>query len=124
MLVSGHGRVLPLIAVAAVVLQVLVAWAGQRLLGLEGLALALAVTTGAVLGALLVALRALGPTARGLGLAALTVAAGAAIAYVPPGLLLPAVAGAAVGLVIYAMLVALVRPVGLRHAWRYLRALA
>jgi hypothetical protein len=116
--------VLPLIAVAAVVLQVLVAWAGQRLLGLEGLALALAVTTGVVLGALLVALRALGPTARGLGLAALTVAAGATIAYVPPGLLLPAVAAAAVGLGTYAMLVALVRPVGLRHAWSYLRALA
>ncbi len=122
--VGGHGRALPLIAVAAVLLQAGVAFAGQRLFGLDGLALALAVTTGAVLVALLVVLDALGPTARGLGLAALTVAAGVTVAFVPPGLLLPSVAAAAVGLAAYALLVLVARPSGLRQAWQYLRALA
>lgn len=122
--VGGHGKALPLIALGAVVLQVGVAIAGQRLLGLDGLALALAITTGAVLAALLVVLGALGPTARGLALAAVTVAAGAVAAFAPPWLLLPALAAAAVGLVLYGLLVAVVRPPGLRDAWRYLRALA
>ena len=122
--VAGPGRALPVIAGAAVVLQVGLAWVGQRLFGLDGLALSLAVTTGAVLAALLAGLRALGPTARGLGLAAFTVAAGTVIAYVPPGLLLPAVAAAAVGLGVYAALLAVVRPAGFLEAWHYLRTLA
>lgn len=122
--VAGRGRALPVIAVAAVVLQIGLAIAGQQLLGLDGLAVSLACTTGAVLAALLVGLGALGPTARGLGLAALTVAAGTVLAYAPPGLLLPAVAAAAVGLIAYVGLIALVRPVGLRNAWQYLRTLA
>ena len=122
--VAGKGRLLPLIAVGAVGLQVGVAWAGQTLFGLDGLALALAVTTAAVLTALLAQLGALGPTARGLVLAALTVAAGVAVAYVVPGLLLSAVPSAVVGLGVYALLVGFVRPAGLRDAWRYLRALA
>ena len=121
--VAGRGRALPVIAVAAVVLQVGLAWTGQRLLGLDGLALALAATTGAVLAALLAGLRALGPTARGLGLAALTVAAGTVLAYLPAGLLLPAVAAAAVGLGVYVALLAVVRPAGFLDAWRYLRTL-
>ncbi len=122
--VAGNGRVLPLVAVGAVVLQVGVAWAARRLFGLEGLALALALTTAVVLTALLAGLRALGPTARGLGLATLTVAAGAALAYVVPGVFLSAVPAAVVGLIVYVAIVGVVRPAGLRDAWRYLRALA
>ena len=121
--VAGRGRSLPLIAVGAVLLQLVLAFAGQRLFGLDGLALALAATTGAVLAALLSGLHALGPTARGLALAALTVAAGTVLAYVLPALLLPAVAAAAVGLCVYVALFVVVRPPGLRSAWRYLRAL-
>lgn len=121
--VAGRGRALPLIAIAAIVLQFGLAWGGQRLLGLDGLALALAGTTGAVLAALLAGLGALGPTARGLGAAALTVAAGAVVAYVPPALVLPAVAAAASGLVVYGALVIVVRPAGFLDAWRYLRAM-
>jgi hypothetical protein len=121
--VAGLGRSLPLIAVAALGLQIGLAWAGQRLFGLDGLALALAGTTGAVLAALLTNLHALGPTTRGLALAALTVAVGTVLAYVPPGLLLPAVAAAVVGLGVYAVLLAVVRPAGFLDAWRYLRAL-
>ncbi len=122
--VAGRGRALPVIAVAAVVLQAGLAWLGQGLFGLDGLAVSLACTTGAVLAALLAGLRALSSTARGLGLAALTVAVGAVIAYVPPGLLLSAAVGAAVGLCVYVTLLAVVRPAGLLDAWHYLRALA
>ena len=121
--VAGRGHVLPLIAIGAMVLQVVLAFGGQRALGLNGLALALAGTTGAVLAALLAGLRALRPTAKGLGVAALTVAAGAIVAYVPPGLVLPAIAAAACGLVIYAALLLIVRPAGFVDAWRYLRTM-
>ena len=122
--VAGRGRSLPVIAALAIIVQVGLAFAGRQLLGLDGLALSLACTTGAVLAALLVGLGALGPTARGLALAALTVAAGTVLAFVPPGLLLPAVAAAVVGLGAYVALVAVVRPAGLRDAWQYLRSLA
>ena len=123
--VAGKGRLLPLIAVGAVGLQLGVAWAGQTLFGLDGLALALAVTTAAVLdGVARPAAELSARRRRGLVLAALTVArrhgdrvrrAGAAASAVP---------AAAVGLCVYAALVAVVRPAGLRDAWRYLRALA
>ncbi|MCY7301554.1 MAG: hypothetical protein LH654_00630, partial [Thermoleophilia bacterium] len=122
--VADRGRALPLIAVAAIALQFVVASAGQWLFGLDGLALALAATTGAVLAALLAGLHALAPTARGLAVAALTIAVGTGVAYALPALLLPAVAAAAVGLCIYGALFAIVRPSGLRAAWLYLRALA
>jgi hypothetical protein len=106
--VAGRGRALPLIAVGAVLLQLALAFAGQGLFGLDGLA----------------GLHALAPTATGLALAAVTVAAGTVLAFLVPALLLPAVAAAACGLCFYAALVAIVRPPGLRAAWRYLRALA
>lgn len=121
--VADRGRALPTIAVAAVALQLVVALAGQRLFGLDGLALSLAATTGAVLAALLVVLHALSPTARGLALAAVTVVAATALAFLLPSLLLPAVVSAAVGLGLYVALFAIVRPPGLRSAWLYLRAL-
>lgn len=122
--VAGRGRALPLIAVAAILIQVGLALVGQALLGLNGLALALAVTTGAVLGALLSGLAALGPTARGLATASVTVAAFTLLAYGLPSLLLAPIAAAALGLALYFALVAIVRPRGLVAAWRYLRALA
>lgn len=122
--VAGRGRALPLIAIAAVLLQVVLAVAGQRLFGLDGLALALAITTAAVLAALLSGLGSLAPTVRGLALATLTVGVGALLAFMPPALLLPAAAAAAVGVVLYVALLALARPAGLLTAWRYLRALS
>ena len=122
--VAGVGRRLPLLAVLTLVVQVPLAFVGQVTLGLDGLALALAVTTAFVLGALLVDLGALRPAARGLGVAALTVAAFALVAFVPPWLVLGPSAAAVVGLALYAAALGLVRPAPLREAWRYLRALA
>jgi hypothetical protein len=121
--VAGRTGRLPWIALGALVLQVPLAWIGVSLLELDGLALALAVSTLAVLATLLAELGALGGVARGLGLAALVVCALALVAFVPPTLVLGALAAAALGLVVYVALVALIRPRPLVASWRYLRGL-
>ena len=59
-------RALPLIAVVALALHVLLAWLAVELADLDGLAVALALSTSFVLAALLVELRALSPASRGL----------------------------------------------------------
>jgi hypothetical protein len=116
-------RALPGIGLAALALQVPVAWAAGELAGLDGLALALAVSTAIVLVALLRELDALSATVRGLALAAATVAVLALAGFVPPELVLTSSAAALVGVGLYAALVAALRPRGLREAWAYLRAL-
>jgi hypothetical protein len=121
--VAGRTGRLPWIALGALVLQVPLAWVGVSLLELDGLALALAVSTLAVLATLLAELGALGGAARGLGFAALVVCALALVAFVPPTLVLGALAAAALGLVVYVALVALIRPRPLVTSWRYLRGL-
>ena len=122
--VAGRTRRLPLVALVSLAIHVPLAWAAGEIAGLEGLALALAITTAFVLCWLLHMLGALGEAARGLLVAAGTVALFAAVAFVPVGIALTAGVAAAVGLLVYVALVAVVRPRGLLDAWRYLRALA
>ncbi len=122
--VAERGAALPLVATGAVVVHVPLALAGWKAAGLDGLAVALAVTTGAVLVFLLRELGAVRRTAHRLALASATVGGAAVLCFVPAGLVLPAIPAAVTGLVAYALLVAAVRPQGLRDAWRYLRALA
>jgi hypothetical protein len=122
--VAGRTRGLPWIALAALALQVPLAWAGARLLELDGLALSLGLTTLLILGALLRELHALAEAARRLTLAALVVAALTVAAFLPPALVLGSVSSALVGVAVYAALLALLRPRGLVAGWRYLRALA
>lgn len=123
--VAGRSRALPLLAVAALALHVPLAWAARELLGLAGLALALALTTLAVLAGLLAALapRALAAVARGLVVPAALCATLALVAFGAPALVLDGIAAAAAGLVLYAGLLALTRPRGLTDAWAYVRAL-
>jgi peptidoglycan biosynthesis protein MviN/MurJ (putative lipid II flippase) len=121
--VAGRTRRLPLIAAVALVLQVPLAWAGAELLQLEGLALALALTTSLVLGALLVELQAFAGVSRGFLAAAAVVGGTTLVAFAPPALVVGSLASAALGLVVYASLLALTRPRGLRDSWQYLRAL-
>jgi O-antigen/teichoic acid export membrane protein len=121
--VVDRTRGLPWIGLGALALQVPLAWAGWRILELTGLALALGLSTFAVLVGLLAELRALRPALRGLAAAALTLAAITVAAFLPPALLLGAVATAVVGLGLYAVLLRAARPRGLRAAWHYLRAL-
>jgi hypothetical protein len=122
--VAERGRALPLIALAALAFHVPAALMGWRSGGLDGLALALALTTAVVLCLLLRELRALQPVVLGLVVVAAVVAAGTALAFVPAALLLSPAPAAGVGVVVYVGLVTAVRPAGLRDAWRYLRALA
>jgi hypothetical protein len=122
--VARRERRLPLLALGAIVAHVSLAVVGEVIAGLEGLAVALAVTTLLILAGLLSLLDALVPTLRGLATAAATVVAGACVAFVPPRLVLEPVLAAVVGTVIYGLLVALARPPALRAAWRYLRVLS
>jgi hypothetical protein len=121
--VVERARVLPLVAVVALVAQVPLALLGQTVGGLDGLELALAATTLGILTALLAVLDAVRGAVRGLAIAALTVVAVALLAFVPPAFLLSRVGAALCGLLVYAALLAAIRPRGLRVAWRYLHQL-
>lgn len=121
--VTGRTRRLPWIAGGALVLQVPLAWLGVTVLDLDGLALALACSTLAVLVALFAELGVLVPASRGLVAAAALVCVLSVASFVPPALVLGAVAAAFTGLVLYVALLALVRPRPLTLSWRYLRAL-
>ena len=68
--VAGRGRRLPPLALLVLVVNVPLAWLGDAVAGVYGLALALAVTTGVGLVAVLGLLGAIGPTLRRAGLAA------------------------------------------------------
>lgn len=122
--VAGRARSLPLLAIAVIAVTAPLAWVGQELGGLYGLALALALATGTGLVGMLAALSSIGPTLVGLLSSAGIVALLAAVAFVPPALVLPALSSAGVGLALYAVLLAVVRPAGLRASWQYLRSLA
>jgi hypothetical protein len=121
--VRGRARWLPLLALGALVVHVPVEWACRAAFGLAGLAAGLAITTAVVLALLLAGLQALEATARGVLVAAGVCGAVAACAFGVPRALLPAVAAAAAGLVLYVAVLALWRPPGLRQAWAYVRAL-
>ena len=122
--VAGRGaRRLPLLALATVAVHVPMALAGQVVGGLDGLAVALALTTALTVVGMLHGLHAIGSAVRGLGVAVATVGVLALVSFSLPWLVLGPVAAAAVGLAVYSLLLALVRPPGLVAAWHYLRAL-
>jgi hypothetical protein len=121
--VADRLRPLPWIGGAALVLQVFLAWALSELFDLDGLAIALTLSTLAVLLALLRVLDALSGGVRGVLAAAATVAGFAVVAFFPPSLVLDSLAAALVGLLVYVAVVVVVRPRGLKSSWAYLRAL-
>jgi hypothetical protein len=123
MFVAERGRALPVIAGVALAAHVPLALLGQVAGGLDGLEVALAVTTAGMLVAMLVFLDALRPVSRGLLVAAATVAAVAAVTFAPAGVVLGRSGAAACGLALYLVVLALIRPPGLRGAWRYLHQL-
>jgi hypothetical protein len=121
--VAGRLRSLPWIGLAALAAQLLLAWIGVEVLELDGLASSLALSTLLVLAALLVQLGAAAPGLRGVAVAAAVIAAFTCAAFVPPALVSRGIVGAVVGLVLYVVLVAVVRPRGLTASWAYLREL-
>ena len=123
--VVGRGRGLVPLAVGALVLQVPLAWGLREAWGLDGIALALGLTTALVLVGVLaeLSLRMLELTLGGVLRAALWLGALAAVTFGGAWLLLAPIPAAAAGLAAYAAVLALVRPPGLRHAWAYVRVL-
>jgi len=121
--VRGRARWLPLLAVGALGLHVLIEWAGRGVAGLGGVAGGLAVTTALILAVVLAALGALAPTLRALVPAALVCGALAAVAFGVPALVTGSLVAALIGLVAYVLILGVGRPPGLRHAWAYLHSL-
>ncbi len=123
--VAERPSVLLPLAIALPLLQVPLAWGLEQPLGLDGLALALALTTLIALGVLMGGLsrRTLVLAALGLGRLALVVAGVAALSFGVLAALVGGIPAAAGGLVLYAVLLALALPLGLRGAWTYVRAL-
>jgi hypothetical protein len=121
--VRGRARWLPLLAVGALLVHVLVEWAGREAFGLAGVTVGLGVSTALVLAVLLARLGAAVPTARGVALAAVVCGGVAAASFGLPRLVVGPVAAAAVGLLLYVAVLAVWRPSGLRHAWAYVRSL-
>jgi hypothetical protein len=121
--VRGRARWLPLLAVGALGVHVLVEWGGRGIAGLGGVAAGLAVTTAGILAVVLAALGALAPTLRALVPAALVCGVVAAVAFGAPALFMGSLAAAVSGLVVYSLVLAVGRPPGLRQAWAYLHSL-
>jgi O-antigen/teichoic acid export membrane protein len=122
--VAGRGGRLPVIGLGVLAVHVPLAFAGQALAGLEGLALALAFSTGLAFAWMLALLDAARSTLERVGLAIALVGGCALAGFVPAAALLGPAGAAVAGLAIAAAVVALVRPSGLTSAWHYLRELA
>jgi hypothetical protein len=122
--VAGRGARLPLIGLGVLAVHVPLAFGGQALAGLDGLALALAVSTALGFVWMLGLLHAVRSTMSRLAVAVAVVAGCALAGFVPAGALLDPAAAALAGLALSSAALALVRPVGLRSAWHYLRELA
>jgi hypothetical protein len=118
-------RVLVGLALALPLVHVPIAWALSEWLELRGLVLALAASTALALTALMSALslRAAAIVAAGVARLALVEVGAGALAFGLFGVLVGGFGAAALGLVLYVVLLALARPLGLSAAWEYLRAL-
>jgi O-antigen/teichoic acid export membrane protein len=123
--VFERSRVLIPVAIGALLVHVPLSLALREAWGLEGLALALGLTTLGVLAALLLALsrHALAAAATSLVRVAAWVVGLAMVTFGALALVASDAVAAAGGLAAYAALLALSRPRGLREAWGYVREL-
>jgi hypothetical protein len=122
--VVDRGARLPLIGLGVLAIHVPLAFAGQELAGLTGLALALAVSTALAFAWMLALLGAVRSTLERLGTAVVVVGACTLAGFVPAGALLGPAGAAVLGTAVAAGILALARPAGLTSAWHYLRELA
>jgi hypothetical protein len=121
--VRGRTWWLPVLAVAALAVHVVVEWVARGAFGLAGIAAGMAVTTGAVLVVLLARLGAVVATVRGLLIAAFVCGGLAALSFAAADAVLGPVPAAIAGLALYSIVLLAWRPAGLRDAWTYVRAL-
>jgi peptidoglycan biosynthesis protein MviN/MurJ (putative lipid II flippase) len=119
-----HGNLVP-VAIGALAVQIPLTWAMSDAFGMPGIAIALAISTLLVVGVLLALLspRVLRVAAVGLGRLAVVESALAAVSFGLLGLVVGGIPAAVLGLVVYAALILVWRPRGLREAWAYVRAL-
>jgi hypothetical protein len=122
--VAGRSSRLPLVGAGVLAVHVPLAFAGQAIAGLVGLALALAVSTALAFAWMLTLLHAARSTTERLAAAVAVVAGCALVGFVPAGALLGPAGAAVGGLALSIAALALLRPVGLRSAWHYLRELS
>jgi len=125
MFVMHRTRLLLPIAVAALFVDIPISIVGRSVWGLTGVTVALGVSTGLLVLALMASLsvRMLSLTAVGLARLSLLVGAATALAFGGASLVLSAVPAAAAGLALYALLLIAMRELGLSQAWQYVRAL-
>ena len=123
--VAGRERRLPWLAIAALVVHVVLTWAAVEAFELDGLALALTLSTLVVLAVLLglLSTQVLAESGRRLALGAAAVGGLALVAFTAPSWLLPDAAAAVFGVAIFGALLVALRDRGLRQAWSYLRTL-
>jgi O-antigen/teichoic acid export membrane protein len=123
--VMRRTRLLIPLAVATLLVDIPVSIAARAWGGLNGVAVALGISTALLVLGLMAALapQMLRLTLAGLGRLALVVAAATALAFGGASLVLGAVPAAAIGLVVYGALLLAVRELGLADAWHYVRAL-
>lgn len=123
--VAGRTRLLPALALGALAVHVPIEYGFRALFGLPGIVGGLALTTLLVLCALLATLspRTLAGVARGLGWPTFVNGGLAGLSFAVLAVFLPPIPAAAVGVLVYAGLLAVLRPPGLRRAWSYVRAL-
>jgi hypothetical protein len=123
--VAERPRVLLPLAVALPLVQVPLAYGLGEAWGLDGLAIAVALTTFAALAVLMggISRRTLGLAAIGLARLSVVIAGLAAVSFGVLALVVGGIPAAAVGLVVYVVLLALTLRLGLAEAWRYMRAL-
>ena len=123
--VAERPTVLVPLAVALPLVQVPLAWGLEQPLGIDGLAVALALTTLLALGVLMAGLsgRTLALAAAGIGRLAVVLIAIAALSFGVLDALVGGIAAAALGTAVYVALLRLALPLGLRDAWAYIRAL-
>jgi O-antigen/teichoic acid export membrane protein len=123
--VAGRERRLPLLAIAALILDVVVTWAAVDAFELDGAAVALTVSTLAVLAVLLALLSAhvLAESGRRLALGAAAIGALALVSFAAPAWVLPDTAAAVLGVAVFGALLVTLRNRGLQQAWSYLRTL-
>jgi hypothetical protein len=123
--VARREQRLPLLAVASIALHVLVTSLAVDAFELAGAALAMTISTGIVLVALLLLLspEVLLVGARGLLLGAAVIGGLAVVSFGTAGVLLPEEPAAAVGVVVFCAMLVAARGLGLRQAWGYLRTL-
>jgi hypothetical protein len=123
--VTHRTRLLVPIAIAGLLADIPISIAGRAIGGLDGVALALGISTLLLVFALMYALapRMLYLSVIGLGRLALIVGAATALAFGGASLVLGAVPAAVLGACVYALLLLALRQLGLSDAWHYVRAL-